>query len=116
MYNLKLAIKRFKFEELFILQSGLIHIKRMNSSEEQGIVFKSYDEREFIHKLPFKLTNAQHKVLEEIFKDMENSKPMNRLVQGDVGSGKTVVALLAMYKCVRNGFQSVNDGAYRNFS
>ncbi len=107
MYNLKLAIKRFKFEELFILQSGLIHIKRMNSSEKKGIVFKSYDEREYIHKLPFKLTNAQRKVLEEIFKDMESSKSMNRLVQGDVGSGKTVVALLAMYKCVRNGFQSV---------
>ncbi|MGB7604050.1 MAG: ATP-dependent DNA helicase RecG [Lutisporaceae bacterium] len=107
MYNLKLAIKRFKFEELFILQSGLIHIKRMNSSDKKGIVFKSYDERAYIDKLPFKLTNAQQKVLEEIFKDMESSKPMNRLVQGDVGSGKTIVALLAMYKCVRNGFQSV---------
>lgn len=107
MYNLKLAIKRFKFEELFILQSGLIHIKRMNSSDKKGIAFKSYDERLYMDKLPFKLTNAQQKVLDEIFKDMESSKPMNRLVQGDVGSGKTVVALLAMYKCARNGFQSV---------
>lgn len=107
MYNLKLAIKRFKFEELFILQSGLIHIKRMNNSDKKGIAFKSYDERQYMDKLPFKLTNAQQKVLEEIFKDMESSKPMNRLVQGDVGSGKTIVALLAMYKCARNGFQSV---------
>lgn len=107
MFNLNLAIKRFKFEELFILQSGLIHIKRMNSSDKKGITFKPYDEREYVHKLPFKLTNAQQRVLEEIFKDMESSKPMNRLVQGDVGSGKTIVALLAMYKCVRNGYQSI---------
>ena len=107
MFNMKLAVNRFKFEELFILQSGLIHIKRMNSSEEQGIAFKAYDEREFVNELPFKLTNAQLKVVDEIFKDMENNKPMNRLVQGDVGSGKTIVALLAMYKCTRNGYQSL---------
>lgn len=107
MFNLKLAIKRFKFEELFILQSGLIHIKRMNNVEKNGIAFKAYDEREFKDKLPFKLTNAQSKVLDEIFRDMESTKPMNRLVQGDVGSGKTVVALLAMYKCARTGYQSM---------
>lgn len=107
MFNLQLAIKRFKFEELFILQSGLIHIKRMNSAEEKGIAFEQFDEREFVGKLPFKLTNAQLKVIDEIFRDMEKSKPMNRLVQGDVGSGKTIVALLAMYKCARNGYQSL---------
>ena len=107
MFNMELAVKRFKFEELFILQSGLIHIKRMNSSEEQGIAFKTYDERAFANKLPFELTNAQQKVVDEIFKDMEKSKPMNRLVQGDVGSGKTIVALLAMYKCTRDGYQSL---------
>jgi ATP-dependent DNA helicase RecG len=104
---MKLAVNRFKFEELFILQSGLIHIKRMNSSEVQGIAFKAYDERDFVRKLPFKLTNAQLKVIDEIFKDMEKNKPMNRLVQGDVGSGKTIVALLAMHKCTRNGYQSL---------
>jgi ATP-dependent DNA helicase RecG len=107
LFNMQLAIKRFKFEELFILQSGLIHIKRMNSSEVQGIAFGAYDEREFAEKLPFQLTNAQLKVIDEIFKDMEKAKPMNRLVQGDVGSGKTIVALLGMYKCARNGFQSL---------
>lgn len=107
MFNLKLAVKRFKFEELFILQSGLIHIKRMNTLEKQGIAFEVYDERAFARKLPFQLTNAQQKVVEEIFCDMEKSKPMSRLVQGDVGSGKTIVALLAMYKCVRNGYQSL---------
>ncbi len=107
MFNLKLAVNRFKFEELFILQSGLIHIKRMNQAEELGIAFQAFDEREFVGKLPFSLTNAQKKVIDEIFKDMEKSKPMNRLVQGDVGSGKTVVALLAMYKAARNGFQSL---------
>jgi ATP-dependent DNA helicase RecG len=107
LFNMNLAINRFKFEELFILQSGLIHIKRMNSLEVEGIAFEAYDEREFTDKLPFKLTNAQLKVVDEIFKDMEKHKPMNRLVQGDVGSGKTIVALLAMYKCTRNGFQSL---------
>lgn len=107
MFNLNLAIKRFKFEELFILQSGLIHIKRMNTEERDGIAFAAYDEREFTKSLPFQLTNAQQRVLEEIFNDMESHKPMNRLVQGDVGSGKTVVALVAMYKCARNSFQSV---------
>lgn len=107
IYNMQLAVKRFKFEELFILQSGLIHIKRMNNAEEHGIAFGTYDEREFAAKLPFKLTNAQLKVVDEIFRDMEKSKPMNRLVQGDVGSGKTIVALLAMYKCARNGYQSL---------
>ena len=108
MYNMELAVKRFKFEELFILQvTGLIHIKRMNCSEEQGITFKAHDERAFLNKLPFKLTNAQLKVVDEIFKDMEKCKPMNRLVQGDVGSGKTIVALLAMYKCTKNGYQSL---------
>ncbi|HYE12053.1 MAG TPA: ATP-dependent DNA helicase RecG [Patescibacteria group bacterium] len=107
MFNMKLAVNRFKFEELFILQSGLIHIKRMNSAEEQGIAFKAYDERDFVSKLPFKLTNAQLKVIDEIFKDMEKNKSMNRLVQGDVGSGKTIVALLAMHKCTRNGYQSL---------
>jgi ATP-dependent DNA helicase RecG len=107
LFNMNLAINRFKFEELFILQSGLIHIKRMNSLEVEGIAFEAYDEREFADKLPFKLTNAQLKVVDEIFKDMEKHKPMNRLVQGDVGSGKTIVALLAMYKCTRNGFQSL---------
>lgn len=107
MFNMKLAVDRFKFEELFILQSGLIHIKRMNNAEEQGIAFKAFDEGEFVHRLPFSLTNAQKKVIDEIFRDMEKSKPMNRLVQGDVGSGKTVVALLAMYKAARNGYQSL---------
>lgn len=107
MFNNSLAVKRFKFEELFILQSGLIHIKRMNTTEKPGIAFEAYDERAYVDKLPFKLTNAQLKVVDEIFKDMEKSKPMNRLVQGDVGSGKTIVALLAMYKCARNGYQSL---------
>ena len=107
MYNMGLAVKRFKFEELFILQSGLIHIKRMNCSERPGIAFAAYDERAFVNQLPFQLTNAQLRCIDEIFKDMEKSKPMNRLVQGDVGSGKTVVALLAMYKCARNGYQSL---------
>ena len=61
---------------------------------------------EIIDTLPFKLTKAQLRVLEEIDKDMEDSKPMNRLLQGDVGSGKTVVALIAAYKAVKSGYQA----------
>ena len=59
-----------------------------------------------INKLPFSLTKAQLRVLEEIDKDMESDKPMNRLLQGDVGSGKTIVALIAAYKCVKCGYQA----------
>ncbi len=108
IYNMSLAIKRFKFEELFMLQSGLIHIKRMNNYIEKGISFTNSNiVHSFIETLPFKLTNAQSKVLQEIFQDMDSEKIMNRLVQGDVGSGKTIVAFLALYKCVLSGYQGI---------
>ena len=108
LYNLELAKRRFKFEELFILQSGLIHIKKLVNEEKKGVSFnKACDVFSFIEQLPFKLTGAQLKVLSEIFKDMEEPKVMNRLIQGDVGSGKTIVALLALYKCVGNGYQGI---------
>lgn len=107
-YNLELAKRRLKFEEFFMLQSGLLHIKRMNCEEREGIRFDPVPETAaFIAGLPFKLTSAQARVFEEICKDMESGKGMNRLVQGDVGSGKTAVAVLALYKCVRSGYQGV---------
>ena len=59
-----------------------------------------------INTLPSNLTKAQLRVIEEIDKDMENESPMNRLLQGDVGSGKTVVAIIAAYKCVKSGYQA----------
>lgn len=107
-YSLDLAIRRFKFEELFMLQSGLIHIKKMNKVTKKGIEFANSDiVIEFVKKLPFQLTNAQNRVIKEIFEDMDKSTVMNRLVQGDVGSGKTIVAFLALYKCVLSGFQGM---------
>ena len=106
MDKLEMARKRLIFEEFFMLQSGLIHIKMLNNAGEKGISFKKTSEiKEFIKDLPFKLTSAQARVFEEVSKDMESSGIMNRLVQGDVGSGKTVIAALALFKCVRSGYQ-----------
>jgi ATP-dependent DNA helicase RecG len=108
MDKLALARRRLVFEEFFMLQSGLIHIKKVNSFGKKGICFKKTGEiKEFIENLPFKLTSAQARVFEEISKDMESSDIMNRLVQGDVGSGKTVVAALALFKCVKSGYQGI---------
>ena len=67
-----------------------------------------------INTLPFKLTKAQLRVLEEIDNDMESEKPMNRLLQGDVGSGKTVVAMIAAYKAVKIWISSCNNGSNSN--
>lgn len=106
MDNLQLARKRLIFEEFFMMQSGLIHIKKVNSEGKKGISFdKTSDMQEFIEKLPFRLTSAQERVFEEVCKDMESSIIMNRLIQGDVGSGKTAIAALALYKCVKSGYQ-----------
>lgn len=108
MDKLALARARLVFEEFFMLQSGLIHIKKINSSGKKGICFgKTSEIKKFIENLPFKLTSAQARVFEEISKDMESSDIMNRLVQGDVGSGKTVVAALALFKCVKSGYQGI---------
>lgn len=104
--NLELARKRLIFEEFFMMQSGLIHLKKINAEGKKGISFdRTSDMREFIERMPFKLTSAQERVLKEVSKDMESSDIMNRLVQGDVGSGKTAIAVLALYKCVRSGYQ-----------
>lgn len=98
---------RLVFEELLLLQLGLLSIKSQLNENRNGNVFSPVEGIDgFIHSLPFKLTEAQERVFDEIQKDMESNKVMNRLVQGDVGSGKTVVAALAMYKASRNGFQS----------
>lgn len=103
------ALARLKFEELYIaqLRLGLIKLERHRYSK--GVVFTQVGEQfnNFYHKhLPFALTNAQKRVLKEIRQDMAHGRQMNRLLQGDVGSGKTIVALLSMLLAVDNGFQA----------
>ncbi len=103
--NLKVALYRIIFEELLILQLGLFMFKS-GRSESKGIEF-TRDEGldKILDSLAFKLTKAQSNSLNEIIEDMGSNKVMNRLVQGDVGSGKTIVAMLALAKCVLNGYQ-----------
>ena len=97
---------RLVFEELFSTQLALLALKNKTYNEEIGIEFdKNVHISDVIMKFPFNLTNAQRRVLEEIEKDMESRKPMNRLLQGDVGSGKTAVAMCAAYKAVKSGYQ-----------
>ncbi|MDF2524454.1 MAG: ATP-dependent helicase RecG [Clostridiales bacterium] len=97
---------RLVFEEFLFFQLGLLNIKNSIQEGKSGFVFKPVQELEaFIESLPFKLTTAQLKVFKEIESDMESPNIMNRLVQGDVGSGKTIVAVLALFKAVRNGYQ-----------
>ena len=99
------ARKRLVFEEFFILQLALLELKNQNEQSE-GIAFaKTAKMSDVINHLPFKLTKAQLRVLEEIDSDMESKKNMNRLLQGDVGSGKTVIAIIAAYKAVKSGYQ-----------
>ncbi len=103
--SLKIALYRIVFEEFLILQLGLFMFKN-GANEEDGIKFRREEDLDKVLKaLPFKLTNAQNRALNEIIDDMKSDKVMNRLVQGDVGSGKTVVALLALANCVLNGYQ-----------
>ena len=102
-----LARKRLVFEELLSMQLALLNLKNKYEVKAKGITFdKNIHMSDVIDKLPFKLTGAQTRVLEEIDRDMESDKPMNRLLQGDVGSGKTVIALIAAYKAVRSGYQA----------
>lgn len=101
----KIAKYRLIFEEFFNIQLGMILLKN-NFEKENGIKFNK-DEKiyEFIENLPYKLTDAQIKVLDEIILDMQNKKVMNRMIQGDVGSGKTIIALITLYLTVLNGYQ-----------
>lgn len=102
----EIARRRFVFEELLSMQLALLTLRNQYIVNEKGIVF-SQDAKmsDVIVELPFKLTNAQRRVLEEIDQDMEKDRPMNRLLQGDVGSGKTIIAIIAAYKAVKSGYQ-----------
>nr|WP_214460509.1 ATP-dependent DNA helicase RecG [Flavihumibacter fluvii] len=103
------AINRLKFEELFIAQLRLSLIRLQRHRYSKGVVFAQVGQlfNTFYHQfLPFALTAAQKRVLKEIRQDMGQGRQMNRLLQGDVGSGKTMVALLSMLLAADNGFQS----------
>lgn len=104
--ELELAINRLKFQELFTYSMKLLMLKK-NLRTKNGIEFKLVDElRELKMALPYSLTEAQTRVVREILRDQKSPWPMNRLVQGDVGSGKTVVALIAMFNVVKNRYQA----------
>ena len=102
------ARRRLVFDELLLLELGLMQLKNSNNSSKKGIKFNICDEvTEFIDNLSFKLTNAQSRVIKDIFSDMNSDKAMNRLLQGDVGSGKTIVAAISIFNAVKNGYQAV---------
>ncbi|HOZ40225.1 MAG TPA: ATP-dependent DNA helicase RecG [Flavobacteriales bacterium] len=107
--RLEVATRRLKFEELFFIQMQLLKQKLLLQQSLRGNVFTHVGElfNTFYHThLPFDLTGAQKRVVKEIRKDMGTGRQMNRLVQGDVGSGKTVVSLLSMLIALDNGFQA----------
>lgn len=102
---LESAKRRLVFEELFVLQTGLLFLKRRRRALA-GCTVKENLLDEFKNTLSFKLTGAQERVINECLTDMMSPRPMNRLIQGDVGSGKTAVAAALMYISAGNGFQS----------
>ncbi|MHB0754911.1 ATP-dependent DNA helicase RecG [Polaribacter sp. M15] len=107
--HLAKAQYRLKFEELFFIQLQLVRKKLVNKTKIKGFVFEHVGEKFtnfYKNHLPFELTNAQKRVLKEIRKDVGSGAHMNRLLQGDVGSGKTIVALLAMLLAIDNGYQA----------
>ncbi len=104
--ELQKARDRLIFDELFILQLSLLTLKEDNSAADtKNIIHKDYTE-EFFRGLPFEPTNAQKRAVSEAVADMQSGKQMNRLLQGDVGSGKTAVAASIVYTAAKNGMQS----------
>ena len=107
--KLEQARRRLKFEELFFLQLQVLQTKLAGTVEQRGVVFEKVGElfNSFYRKhLPFELTGAQKRVVKEIRTDVVKGFHMNRLVQGDVGSGKTIVALMAILLAIDNGYQA----------
>ena len=107
MDKLKVMIKRLKYEELFVFMAKINYLKKKNKQDnglERNITQEQIEE--FIKILPFDLTGDQRKVIDEIVNDMNSKKIMNRLIQGDVGSGKTIVSIASMYFNKISGFQS----------
>ncbi len=107
--ELAAARRRLKFEELFFMQLRLLQLKHLRKRRLKGFLFErvsTYFMRFYQEKLPFELTEAQKRVVREIRRDLGSGSQMNRLLQGDVGSGKTIVALLSMLLALDNGYQA----------
>jgi ATP-dependent DNA helicase RecG len=103
---LNISEKRIKFEELLILQLTLFSAKQQYTNFNNAYSIQIHSSlRDFKESLPFELTGAQSRTIREVLMDLKKMKPMNRLVQGDVGSGKTIVAITALFNCAMNGFQ-----------
>ena len=104
--ELKIAKYRLIFDEFFTLKLGLTRMKKLYDINKNGIKLSASTQLEdLLNILPFKLTNSQLRTLDEIQGDLVKEVPMNRLVQGDVGSGKTIIALVSLYQCILNGYQ-----------
>ncbi|MGI6329615.1 MAG: ATP-dependent DNA helicase RecG [Bacilli bacterium] len=108
MEKLKRSLLRLKYEELFLFLLKVNYLKEYNLIQDENYikVFSQVEVKDFINKLPFKLTKDQLKVVDEIIKDLTSSRKMNRLIQGDVGSGKTIVSFIAIYIIYLAGYQS----------
>ncbi len=104
--SLRAARRRLIFDELFLLQLGLLQMKGRTQTLQTTCVVKTDCTAEFEALLPFKLTGAQKRAVKEAVCDMRSGEPMNRLLQGDVGSGKTAVAAALVYSAAKNGLQS----------
>ena len=104
---LRRAKQRFVFEELFLLQCGLLYYRQQSHDNREGIKHAADGAlvKDVMQGLPFELTAAQQQAWHEISLDMQDKKPMHRILQGDVGSGKTVISALALSKAVENGYQ-----------
>ena len=100
------ARKRLIFDELFKLTTALKIIRNNEIKKEKQTMFSDINIEEFLNLIPFNLTNAQAKVVNEIKEDLSSKHLMNRMIQGDVGSGKTIVAALGIYIAVKNGYQA----------
>lgn len=99
---------RLVFDELLVLQTGLFAARQNIKERKNGIAFsREADIKPYLESLPYPMTGAQQRCIDEIMTDLESGDMMNRLIQGDVGSGKTAVAEVAMYKAVRSGYQAV---------
>lgn len=103
------AVDRLKFDELFFMELMLAFRRKQFRLDQVGIAFDKVGDKmkQLVDSLPFELTKAQKRVMREIRADMKSPRPMNRLLQGDVGSGKTIVALMTMLIAVENGYQAV---------
>lgn len=101
------ARHRLVFDDFFYLQLALAIVRSKNTEEEKGISFKVAGEllSKYLQMLPYQLTGAQKRVVEEVKKNMNSTRPMNRLIQGDVGSGKTEIAVAAILIAIENGYQ-----------